>query len=259
MVEFERLKETADRLIQRLNEGGLRALDETLNATGKTAATYRYTYDRYIQYFKDKSLQEALTEQDLYVGFAMAYSWMATIKQLDPRIDTIQSAVSALNRLRGLTPSDVEIETSVNEKVSPEQAAEIGTMIEPVRQFLSSVIGTSKLLHFVNPDVFPIWDSVIHKYCDSLKQTRASDSLNRYVEYTFNIHRLINHADFDALIYTPLTNALERDHQAFSDMYRKPARMGSVRATEFIMFFGGKVSRLTESGFLKRRSRVKSR
>ena len=126
MVEFERLKETAERLIKRLNEGGLRALDEALNATGKTAATYRYTYDRYIQYFKDKSLQEDLTEQDLYVGFAMAYSWMATIKQLDPRIDTIQTAVSALNRLRSLTPSDVEIETSTNERISPEQAAEIG-------------------------------------------------------------------------------------------------------------------------------------
>lgn len=258
MVEFERIKETADRLIKRLNEGGLRALDEALNATGKTAATYRYTYDRYIQYFQDKSLQEDLTEQDLYVGFAMAYSWMATIKQLDPRIDTIQTAVSALSRLRRLRPSDVEVEASTAARISPEQAAEIGTMIEPVRQFLSSVIGTSKLLHFVNPDVFPIWDSVIHKFCDSLKQTRASDSLNRYVEYTFNIHMLTNHADFDTLIYAPLTDALERDHQAFSDVYRKPERMGKVRATEFIMFFGGKVSRLTEPGYLKRRSRVKS-
>jgi len=56
----------------------------------------------------------------------------------------------------------------------------------------------------------------------------------------------------------PLTEALQRDHQAFSDVYRKPERMGKVRATEFIMFFGGKVSRLTEPGYLKRRSRVKS-
>ena len=258
MVEFERLKETAERLINRLNEGGLRALDEALNATGKTAATYRYTYDRYIQYFREKSLQEELSEQDLYVGFAMAYSWMATIKQLDPRIDTIQNAVSALNRLRRLKPSDVMVEESSDERISPEQAGEIGTMIEPVRQFLSSVIGTSKLLHFVNPDVFPIWDSVIHKFCDSLKQTRASDSLNRYVEYTFNIHLLINHTHFDTLIYTPLTDALERDHRALSDLYRKPERMGKVRATEFIMFFGGKVSRLMEPGYLKRRSRIKS-
>ena len=107
MVEFERLKETAERLIKRLNDGGFRALDEALNATGKTAATYRYTYDRYIQYFQDKTLQEDLTEQDLYVGFAMAYSWMATIKQLDPRIGTIQNAVAALNRLRRLRPGGI--------------------------------------------------------------------------------------------------------------------------------------------------------
>ena len=151
------------------------------------------------------------------------------------------------------------MEKFVGERISPEQTAEIGAMIEPVRQFLSSVIGTSKLLHFVNPDVFPIWDSVIHRYCDSLKQKRASDSLNRYVEYTFNIHMLINHADFEPLVYVPLTDALERDHQAFNDIYQKPERMGRVRATEFIMFFGGKVSRLTEPGYPKRRGRVKAR
>ena len=241
MVEIERLGSTAELLISRLNEGGLTTLDQALNTTRKTSATYRYTYDRYLQYFREKPSGENLTEQDLYVGFGIAYSWMATIKQLDPRIKTVEAAVKALNQVRALQPADLELDIIGCHNTSPDKIARVEMMIEPIRQFLGSVIGSSKLLHFVNPDVFPMWDSVIHRYCDQVEQKSASDSLHRYVEYTYNVHALINDDSFESSIYEPLNSALARAYQEASDQYRIPDKMGKVRAVEFLMFFGGRI------------------
>jgi hypothetical protein len=125
-------------------------------------------------------------------------------------------------------------------RMPPEQMAQVEAVIKPLRQFLGSVVGTSRLLHFLNPLVFPIWDSVIHRYCDRTVRHATSDSLNRYLEYTYDVHTLIHHPDFDRLVYAPLSEALEQAYQAVSNQYRTPETMGKVRAIEFIMFFGGK-------------------
>jgi hypothetical protein len=253
MVEIERLGSTAELLISRLNEGGLSALDQALNTTRKTSATYRYTYDRYLQYFRDKPSGGNLTEQDLYVGFGIAYSWMATIKQLDPRIKTVEAAVKALNQVRVLQPTDLELGIVGCHNISPDKIARVEMMIEPIRQFLGSVIGSSKLLHFVNPDVFPMWDSVIHRYFNQLEQKSASDSLHQYIEYTYNVHALISDDSFEGSIYEPLTSALVRAYQEASDQYRMPDKMGKVRAIEFLMFFGGKIGHQAYDNQLRER------
>ena len=235
MVGVQSLRATADKLVARLNEGGVATLDEVLYSTRKTAATYRYTYDRYVQYFRDAG--EILTDQDLFVGFAMAYTWMATIKQLDPRIQTTESAVATLNRLRSLKPEQLGEE--------PEQVADLDGVIQPVRDFVGSVIGTSKLLHFANPDVFPIWDAVVNRYCYPVEPKNA-DSLNRYVAYTYNIHALVNDKNFESQIYLPVCESMERAHSEVADQYDIPNRMGKVRTAEFVMFFGGKVAQPDE-------------
>ncbi len=253
MVEIERLGSTSELLINRLNEGGLTTLDQALNTTRKTSATYRYTYDRYLQYFREKPSGENLTEQDLYVGFGIAYSWMATIKQLDPRIKTVEAAVKALNQVRDLQPADLELGIIGCHNISPHKIARVEMMIEPIRQFLGSVIGSSKLLHFVNPDVFPMWDSVIHRYCDQVEQKSASDSLHRYAEYTYNVHALINDDSFEGSIYEPLNNALARAYQEASEQYRIPDKMGKVRSVEFLMFFGGKTGHQAYNNPLRKR------
>lgn len=238
MVTFERLAETAGRLITRLREGGIAGLDETLTASRTTSGTYRYTYDRYVQYFRER--QGELTEQDLFIGFAFAYSWMSSIKQLDPALVTVNSAVAALNKAHALRPDELSATSSEFTTIEGEKVERLATMIEPVRYFLGSVIGTSKMLHFVNPNVFPIWDAIIHRYCHLPEQTTAADSLKLYAQYTSMVHRLINHPDYETKIYRPLLSAMEQAHNAISDQYRPPEPMGKVRAAEFVMFFGGK-------------------
>ncbi|MCP4407139.1 MAG: hypothetical protein GY807_05140 [Gammaproteobacteria bacterium] len=247
MLEIERLIDTNKKLIRQLREGGLDALDKVLNTTRKTAATYRYSYDRYLQYFRDKPAGEDLTEQDLYVGFGFAYSWMATIKQLDPRIKIIDSAVDALNEVRSIHPADLGPGKIKTGTISNDEVLRIQRTIEPIRQFLGSVTGSSKLLHFVNPEIFPIWDVTIHGYCDQNHLKNSSDSLQRYVRHTFNVHSLINDASFNEIIYHPLTKALNQAHETVRDQYRIPDPMSKVRSAEFLMFFGGRLERIQQT------------
>lgn len=239
MVDFERLASTADSLIARARQGGIQALDETLIASRTTSGAYRYTYDRYVQYFRERRDKE-LTEQDLYVGFAFAYSWMSTIKQPDPTLGTVRDAVAALNNTHTLGPTDLGVTSYDSAAIDAESVNRLAVLIEPVRYFLGSVIGTSKLLHFVNPEVFPIWDAVIHRYCRGPEQISAAESLKVYAQYTFRVHRLINHPDFETRVYAPLLQTMEQAHSAIQDHYRTPEPMGKARAAEFIMFFGGK-------------------
>lgn len=245
MVGIERLIDTNEQLIRRLREGGLAAIDRVLNTTRKTAATYRYSYDRYLQYFREKSTTQTLTEQDLYVGFGFAYSWMATIKQLDPRIKVVASAVDSLNRVRAMHPEDLHLSDVSSKAIPRDQIEKLETLIEPIRQFLSSVIGSSKLLHFVNPDVFPIWDATIHRYWEISGNKNSSDSLYRYILYVYNIHALVNDAKFEDMLYRPLNEALSWAHEAAKEQYKAPEPMGMVRAAEFVMFFGGRLDRVS--------------
>ncbi|MEN8130686.1 MAG: hypothetical protein ABFS45_10940 [Pseudomonadota bacterium] len=247
MLEIERLIDTNGKLIKQLREGGLGALDEVLNTTRKTAATYRYTYDRYLQYFRDKPASEDLTEQDLYVGFGFAYSWMATIKQLNPRTEIIDSAVDSLNKVRSMHPTDLAPSKIKAGEIPNDEILKVQRIIEPIRQFLSSVTGSSKLLHFVNPGVFPIWDATIHGYCDKFRLKSTSDSLHRYVKYTYNVHSLINDASFNKMIYHPLTKVLSQAHEAVREQYRIPDTMTKVRSAEFVMFFGGRIERIQQT------------
>lgn len=259
MLEIERLIDTNKTLIKRLQKGGLNALDEVLNTTRKTAATYRYTYDRYLQYFRDKPAAENLTEQDLYLGFGCAYSWMATIKQLDPRLETINVAVDALNRVSSTYPEHLNIEKVTGADIPKQEIQRLEQMIRPIRQFLGSVIGASKLLHFVNPGVFPIWDTTIHRYCDHADMKNTSDSLHRYVLYIYNVHILINNAGFNESIYHPLTKALALAHEAVKDQYKTPEVMGKVRTAEFIMFFGGRLERIQHTSVISQNNVWKQR
>jgi hypothetical protein len=193
MVDFERLAATAERLVAR-TAGWNQALDEAFIASRMTAGAYRYTYDRYVQSFQERRDKE-LTEPDLYVGFAFAYSWMSTIKQPDPSLVTVNAAVTALNNAHTLQPTDLGVIGNDPATIDADSVSQLVILIEPVRHFLGSVIGTSKMLHFINPEVFPTWDTVIHRYCRRPEHISATDSLKIHVEYTFCVHRLINHPD----------------------------------------------------------------
>jgi hypothetical protein len=180
--------------LSRAQRGGIQALDEAFIASRTTTGAYRYTYDRYVQSFRERRDKE-LAEPDLYVGSAFVYSWMSTIKQPDSSLATVNAAVTVLNNAHTLQPTDLGVTGNDPATIDADSVSQLVILIEPVRHFLGSVIGTSKMLHFVNPEVFPTWYIVIHCCCRGPEQISANDGLKIYVEYTFCVHRLINHPD----------------------------------------------------------------
>ena len=110
---------------------------------------YNKSYLHFLKYFEG---QEILTEHELVIGANFTYGWMPTI--LNFKSDEFISAVSILNKARG------------SEKISNEELMTLKKLVN------NSLVGASKLLHFVNPNVYAIWDSrvcnfltgVSHKY-----------------------------------------------------------------------------------------------
>ena len=47
----------------------------------------------------------------------------------------------------------------------------------------NSMVGTSKLLHFINPNAYPIWDSKVSKYCFNKNSNFFISKVNNYFEY----------------------------------------------------------------------------
>lgn len=103
--------------------------------------SYNKSYCHFIKYFNER---DEITEHDLIIGANFTYGWMPTI--LNFKSDEFGSAVSILNRAKEL------------ERITDAQLNTLKKLIN------NSLVGVSKLLHFVNPDVYAIWDSRICKF-----------------------------------------------------------------------------------------------
>jgi hypothetical protein len=103
--------------------------------------TYDVSYPEFLKYFSDI---KTITKHNLVIGINFTYGWMPTI--FDFRSDNFDEAIEILNNAKkGLVPTVVQLE-SLKEL------------------FNNSLVGTTKLLHFINPDKFAIWDSRVYYY-----------------------------------------------------------------------------------------------
>lgn len=96
-----------------------------------------------VNHFKNRD--SLLTWDDFLIGLHLAYSWMPTIPKLERTfsVSAVQQsqAIEVINRLRelGKMPNVEELET-----------------LKSICN--NSIIGVSKLLHFISPDSCPIYD-----------------------------------------------------------------------------------------------------
>ncbi|GLZ88087.1 hypothetical protein Pres01_41380 [Metapseudomonas resinovorans] len=115
--------------------------------------------------------RQVLDEQDFVCGAHMVYGWMPTILEIhaSESLD-VANGVALLN------------------KASAEgclSAGEIGQLAQLVNR---SVVGASKLLHFVNPEAFAIWDSRIYRFIH--RQEPHQYRVNNAAEYGKYLARL---------------------------------------------------------------------
>jgi hypothetical protein len=107
--------------------------------------SYILSYPHLLSYFAAKS---SFGPEDVVCGAHMAYGWMPTVLELypgSPNIDLPKAAelLTKAKRKGALTDDDIE---------------------QLARLVNNSLVGASKLLHFVSPEQFAIWDSKIYAF-----------------------------------------------------------------------------------------------
>ena len=161
---------------------------------------YYTSYIDFIEYFKNTT---EITKHNLIIGISFAYSWMPTI--FDFRSDSFDEALPILNRAKlGNIPSNSELETLKG-------------------LFNNSLVGTSKLLHFINPEKFAIWDSKVYFYLTkNVAHNNRIGNCKSYLCYLEFCKELTQRKEYDEV------------HELICKQVDYP--MSRLRTAELIMF-----------------------
>lgn len=98
------------------------------------------SYPEFLKYFSDI---KTITRHNLTIGINFTYGWMPTI--FDFRSDNFDEALDILN------------EAKIGNKPTTDNLVLLKGLLN------NSLVGTTKLLHFINPDNFAIWDSRVYR------------------------------------------------------------------------------------------------
>lgn len=106
---------------------------------------YVEMYQYYVNFFKEK---DTLNNSDIVIGVGFTYSWMPTIlKRLN--LSNIDQVTKILNNVKQ------SIEISDDDLLLLKEFSN------------NSLVGASKLLHFINPEDYAIWDSRVFKFLNN--------------------------------------------------------------------------------------------
>jgi hypothetical protein len=184
-----------DQLFQRLRTGAARVPEQRDNP-------FTLAYFTFLDYFHTL---DQIAPEHVIIGANFTYGWMPTMLRL--RSTDIAPSAAALNRAKaGERLTDTETQTLIS-------------LIN------NSIVGVSKLLHFVNPQQYAIWDSrVATFYAPHL----AYDHFQRpstYRAYLDQCISLSNQPGFPEL------------HRAVAQKVGRP--ITALRAIELIMYENG--------------------
>jgi len=161
--------------------------------------SYIKTYPEFLKYFTSL---ERIEIHHLIISSHFVYGWMPTIIHLEIRdIDQVLLLLNAVKSGQTLNKEEIEkLKSCIN----------------------NSMVGLSKLLHFINPAEYAIWDSRIFKYITSKKSQYGIDKAENYLDYLGKMKEISNHED-----YLFLHNMIEK-HFNYS--------LTPMRAIEILMF-----------------------
>ncbi len=161
------------------------------------------SYIEFVKYFSD--LKE-ITEHNLIIGINFSYGWMPTC--FDFRSNNFVEALNILNQTkRGMIPTVTELKILKS-------------------LFNNSLVGTSKVLHFINPTIIAIWDSRVYRYL-------TGKEYNEEKKGTCD-------AFFDYLKFCDLLTQENTYNQIHSHVESQVGyEMTKFRTAELIMYSGG--------------------
>jgi hypothetical protein len=135
------------------------------------------SYPEFLKYFNDL---QSITRHNLIIGINFTYAWMPTI--FDFRSDYFEEALHILNNAKtGVKPTITNLD-----------------LLKGL--FNNSLVGTTKLLHFINPDIFAIWDSRVYRYLTGKEPNdKRIGNCKSYLDYLEFCEYLTNNQEFEDL------------------------------------------------------------
>jgi hypothetical protein len=167
------------------------------------------SYREFVAYFN--SLKE-INIHNMIIGINFVYGWMPTIFEFKKDDDkSFNDTLQLLNKVKNetlLNANELELLKSL---------------------FNNSLVGTSKLLHFICPELYPIWDSRVYYYLTGNKAYAHSiGNCETYFQYQNLCRELVKHPDYDN-IHKQIEKHIEY-------------RITRLRSIELIMYSAGKPS-----------------
>ena len=138
---------------------------------------YLLSYPFFLNYFQNL---ESINLENLVIGISFTYSWMPTIlKALN--LKNTEEVLFILN------------EVKKGKLIDEQQLTTLKTT------FNNSLVGTSKLLHFINPKQYAIWDSRVFRFLNDVEPHKYRlEKPRAYIEYLNLIEELKNEKAFTA-------------------------------------------------------------
>jgi hypothetical protein len=154
-------------------------LEKTSSVNQKDSYIISYPY--LIAFFEEK---EEIKAADLVCGAHMVYGWMPTILELytgKGNLNLDQAAALLTGVKRGSVIADSDLK-------------ELSKLIN------NSLVGASKLLHFVSPSNFPIWDSKVFMFVFNTRpHTYRVNNIENYRKYIDTLSSLREDPRFESL------------------------------------------------------------
>ena len=152
-------------------------LTNIANNFKSTEENYLLSYPYFLNYFQNL---ESINLENLVIGISFTYSWMPTIlKALN--LKNTEKVLFILN------------EVKKGKLIDEQQLTTLKTT------FNNSLVGTSKLLHFINPKQYAIWDSRVFRFLNNVEPHKYRlEKPRAYIEYLKLIEELKNEKVFTA-------------------------------------------------------------
>ncbi|MDZ4862879.1 MAG: hypothetical protein SGJ01_05465 [Gemmatimonadota bacterium] len=163
--------------------------------------SYVGSYPAYLRYFQDRS---PITPDDLIIGAGLVYGWM-------PRALTIEPAL--------LEESTLLLDQARRRMLKPAELTQLAKAMG------NSLVGASKLLHFVAPAKYPIWDSRVCRFLLGTAYQGLLQDPEIYLRYAGLCQSIVAAPDFPALA------------KVAESMCQYP--VDPFRAVELLMFVAG--------------------
>lgn len=178
--------------------------------------SYIKTYPYFTNYFTNIQA-DRIGLDNLVIGIHFVYGWMPTIFEFKKTTEKdLVEVIPILNKAKS------------QELLIPDEYQKLKELLN------GSIVGTSKLLHFINPEVYAIWDSRVHKYVKknfkSMNFGYDVGSIQNYEKYLRLLYLITEDNDFDEF-YNIVNNKI---YNVFK------YEISKLRAIELIMFQNGK-------------------